>query len=94
MVEQSGGRLGDAEQVEAGGGDGSNSIGETNEGNVWRGHPELEIFGPEALQGGQGNYEVSDGAGPDDESSHRAQYGKNRNDMRCFIHSKSTGQGL
>ena len=94
LVEQAGGRIGDAQQVEPGGADGAHAVGKAHQGDVGRGRPDLEIAGAQGFEGWQGDDEVADGAGADDKSSHHAQYAKNRNGDARFIHSECTGAVL
>ena len=77
FVNESGWRLSHAEQVEACSGDGTHAVREANQRRVPALRPDLEIPRLQALQGGQGEDEIPDSAGPDCHSSHfRLQYAR------------------
>ena len=94
LVEQARGRVGNTQQVEAGGGDRSYAVGEAHQGDDGRGRPNLEVIGPQRLQGRQRDNEIADRAGPDDKSSHHPQYAKNRKCEVRFIHSEFNGKPM
>ena len=79
-----------AHQIEAGGGDGADVAGESGQGHVLRGGPDLDIPLAQALHGGQGKDKVADGAGADEQPAHSRPVSQDRIGGLRFIHSVYT----
>lgn len=60
----------DAQQIEAGVGDGAGSVGEADKGEGNARGPDFGVIGPGGFERGERENDVADGAGADQEASH------------------------
>jgi hypothetical protein len=67
---------GDAQEVESGVGDGSGAIRKTDERKGRARGPDFGVIGTGGFEGGKREDYVADGAGADQEASHKARSGR------------------